>query len=240
MTLPMIGGLLISSMVVGQLITRFGKWKGFMIAGSVMLIAGAALLSTIHYDTNFWLLSLYMVLLGAGVGMTMQNLVLVVQNTAKPTEIGVASSGINFFRSLGGTIGVAVMGAVVASSVATGFTDRKDDIAAAIGKLGQKGAEVAQQFASGAIPEVALLPDGIRQIIEDVYATSIAQAFLIAVPLAVLSLIAIAFLPNKPLTSQTNAQRLAAEESAMSKEPACAAMAATTASIADVTDHRRK
>ena len=240
MTLPMIGGLLISSMVVGQLITRFGKWKGFMIAGSVMLIAGAALLSTIHYDTNFWLLSLYMVLLGAGVGMTMQNLVLVVQNTAKPTEIGVASSGINFFRSLGGTIGVAVMGAVVASSVATGFTDRKDDIAAAIGKLGQKGAEVAQQFASGAIPEVALLPDGIRQIIEDVYATSIAQAFLIAVPLAVLSLIAIAFLPNKPLTSQTNAQRLAAEESAMSMEPAGAAMAATTGSIGVVTDDRRK
>ena len=84
MTIPMIAGLLLSSIGVGALITRFGQWKPYLIVGSVLLIAGSYLLSTIHYDTNFALVSLYMFLLGAGVGMTMQNLVLVVQNTSKP------------------------------------------------------------------------------------------------------------------------------------------------------------
>ncbi len=92
----------------------------------MFLIAGAYLLSTIHYDTNFALVSLYMFLLGAGVGMTMQNLVLIVQNTSKPTEIGVASSGVTFFRSLGGTIGVSVMGAALASKVTELVGDAKD------------------------------------------------------------------------------------------------------------------
>ena len=89
MTLPMMAGLLLSSMIVGQLVTRFGKWKGYLILGSVLLIAGSTLLSTLHYDTNFALVSLYMFFTGAGVGMTMQNLVLIVQNVAKPSEMGV-------------------------------------------------------------------------------------------------------------------------------------------------------
>src|SRR5690606_25237787 len=100
MTIPMIAGLLVSSVVVGALITRYGRWKGYVIAGAALLTAGSYLLSTIHYDTDFTLVSLYMVLLGAGVGMTMQNLVLVVQNTTVPAKIGVASSGVTFFRSL--------------------------------------------------------------------------------------------------------------------------------------------
>ena len=234
MTLPMIGGLLISSMLIGQLITRYGKWKSWMVLGSIMLVAGSALLSTIHYDTNFVLVSIYMFLLGAGVGMTMQNLVLVVQNTAKPQEMGVASSGVAFFRSLGGTIGVSIMGAGVASSVVAQLGDRKDELMTAIAKLGSAGKEIAAQFASGTLPEVAKLPDGVRQIIEDVYANSIAQSFLLAVPLAVMSLIAIAFLPNKPLTKKTTSQRLAAEESAVAGDPAAGAMAATTGSIQTV------
>ena len=146
MTIPMIAGLLLSSIGVGALITRFGRWKPFLIVGSVFLIAGAYLLSTIHYDTNFALVSLYMFLLGAGVGMTMQNLVLIVQNTSKPTEIGVASSGVTFFRSLGGTIGVSIMGAALAASVTDLLGDAKDKLTAAIVSLGAQGAEVADQL----------------------------------------------------------------------------------------------
>ncbi|WP_052460364.1 MDR family MFS transporter [Microbacterium gorillae] len=213
MTLPMIGGLLISSIIVGQLITRFGRWKPYMIAGSVMLLAGISLLSTIHYDTNFVLLSVFMFLTGAGVGMTMQNLVLVVQNTAKPSEMGAASSGVTFFRSLGGTVGVSVMGAVVASSLTGLFTDNKQRIAEAIAKLAPADAKsVSEIMASGSLPVVHSLPDGFRQIIEDMYAQAIGHSFLIGIPLAVISLIAIIFLPNRSLTRQTTTERLATDE----------------------------
>lgn len=212
MTIPMIGGLLIASIGVGALITRFGNWKPYLIVGSVLLIAGSYLLSTIHYDTAFVLVSIYMFLLGAGVGMTMQNLVLVVQNTSKPTEIGVASSGVTFFRSLGGTIGVSVMGAALASSVTDLMAGAKDQLTAAIMSLGAEGAAIADQIQSGALPKVSVMPEVVRVIFEDIYAQGISHSFLIAVPFAIVSLIAVLFLPNKPLTRMTTSERIQASE----------------------------
>jgi len=234
MTLPMMAGLLISSMVIGQLVTRFGKWKGYLILGSVLLIAGSVMLSTLHYDTNFVLVSVYMFVMGAGVGMTMQNLVLIVQNVAKPSEMGVASSGVTFFRSLGGTIGVSVMGAVLANSLTSLFTDGKERIGAAIAQLGDKGAEVAAQLSSGTLPEVRLLPEPVRSIIEDFYAQAISHAFLIGIPLAVISLIAILFLPNRPLTTMTTTERGQAD--AAKKKPVDGSVeGAADVAVADAT-----
>ena len=240
MTIPMIAGLLLSSIGVGALITRFGRWKPYLIVGSVLLIAGSYLLSTIHYDTNFALVSLYMFLLGAGVGMTMQNLVLVVQNTSKPTEIGVASSGVTFFRSLGGTIGVSVMGAALASSVTDLVAKAKDALTAAIISLGAKGAEIADQLQSGTLPQVSKMPEVVRVIFEDIYAQGISHSFLIAVPFAVLSLIAIVFLPNKPLTKMTTSERIKASEADFATVSVPEAMEtlapAEAADAADTTD----
>jgi EmrB/QacA subfamily drug resistance transporter len=212
MTIPMIAGLLIASVGIGGLITKYGRWKPYLIVGGVFLIAGSYLLSTIHYDTNFFLVSVYMFVLGAGVGMTMQNLVLVVQNTTKPTEIGVASSGVTFFRSLGGTIGVSVMGAALATRVTELIADRKDDIGQAIMSLGDKAQFWADQLSSGSLPQVSTMPHALRIVIEDVYAQGISHSFLIAVPFAVVSLLAIVFLPNKPLTRMTTSERLQASE----------------------------
>ncbi|HWS49528.1 MAG TPA: MDR family MFS transporter [Microbacterium sp.] len=214
MTLPMMAGLLLSSIIIGQLVTRYGRWKGYLIVGAVLLIAGSSLLSTLHYDTNFVLVSIYMFLTGAGVGMTMQNLVLIVQNTAKPSEMGVASSGVTFFRSLGGTVGVSVMGAVLANTITGLFADGKEQLAKAIAGLGEKGAAVAEELASGTLPEVRLLPEPVRVIVEDFYAQAISHAFLIGVPIAVLSLIAILFLPNVPLTRMTTVERAQADAAA--------------------------
>jgi EmrB/QacA subfamily drug resistance transporter len=212
MTIPMIGGLLVASIGVGALITRFGKWKPFLLVGAVFLIAGSSLLSTIHYDTNFSLVSLYMFLLGAGVGMTMQNLVLVVQNTTEPTQIGVASSGVTFFRSLGGTIGVSVMGAALAARVTDLLAERTDDITAALASLGDQAQTWAAQLQSGTLPQVSTMPEQLRIVFEDIYANGISHSFLIAVPFAVISLIAIVFLPNKPLTTMTTTERIQASE----------------------------
>ncbi|WP_454111507.1 MDR family MFS transporter [Microbacterium aurum] len=212
MTIPMIGGLLLSSIGVGALVTKYGKWKPYLIVGSILLVAGSYLLSTIHYDTDFFLVSVYMFLLGAGVGMTMQNLVLVVQNTTRPDEIGVASSGVTFFRSLGGTIGVSVMGAALSAKVIDLVAERKDDITAALMSLGDKAQYWGEQLQSGSLPKVSAMPEALRVVFEDIYGSGISHSFLIAVPFAVISLIAIVFLPNKSLTTMTTTERMQASE----------------------------
>lgn len=208
LTIPMAAGMLIASTVIGQLVTRTGKWKSYLVIGAVLMIAGTSLLSTLHYDTSLWLVGLYMFLLGAGTGMTMQNLVLVVQNTTSPQEVGVASSGVNFFRTVGGTTGVAVMGSVLAASMTQQLSDRAAEVGAAIAALGEKGKAIAAQLASGSLPTTRDMPESIRIIIEDASAQAISHAFLIGVPLAVLSLIAIVFLPNIPLLRQNNVERV--------------------------------
>ena len=228
MTIPMIGGLLLSSIGVGALVTKYGTWKPYLVVGSVLLIAGAALLSTIHYDTDFFLVSVYMFLLGAGVGMTMQNLVLVVQNTTRPEEIGVASSGVTFFRSLGGTIGVSVMGAALAARVVDLVAERKDDITAAIMSLGDKAQYWSDQLQSDALPKVAEMPEALRVVFEDIYANGISHSFLIAVPFAVVSLLAIVFLPNKSLTTMTTTERIQASEADLATVSVPEAMATLT------------
>jgi EmrB/QacA subfamily drug resistance transporter len=212
LTLPMIFGLLLSSMIVGNLISRTGRWKAFMVTGSILLTAGLYLMSTIAYDTNYVVVSLYMLVLGAGVGMVMQNLVLIVQNTVRPEQLGAASSNVAFFRSLGGTIGVSVMGSVLGTTVANMMADRKDDLLAAAAKYGAKGIEALKSLQSGQLPEVNHLPSGIRTIIESVYGQSVADIFLIAVPLAVVTIIAIAFLPNVKLGTKTAIERMKEKE----------------------------
>ncbi|WP_167052300.1 MDR family MFS transporter [Salinibacterium sp. ZJ77] len=229
MTIPMIAGLLVASVGVGALITRYGKWKGFVVLGSVLLVAGSVTLSTLEYDTPFALVALYQVLLGAGVGMTMQNLVLVVQNNIAPTMIGVASSGVTFFRSLGGTVGVSVMGAALASRVVEIVADRQDDIASALASLGADAPHWAEQLQSGTLPAVASMPEQLRLVFEDIYANGISHAFLFAVPFAVLSLVAIVFLPNKPLTTMTTSERIHASEADLATVSVPAGMNSLTA-----------
>ncbi|AZH81500.1 DHA2 family efflux MFS transporter permease subunit [Plantibacter sp. PA-3-X8] len=209
LTLPMIGGLLIASIVVGQFISRFGHWKPYLIVGSILLTVGLFLMSTIHYDSNYLLVSVYMFVLGAGVGMVMQNLVLVVQNDVLPQQLGTASAGVAFFRSLGGTIGVSVMGSVLATKVTDMLSDRQDDLQAAIVALGAPGAKIAETLSSGTIPKVSTLPESVRTIIESVYGDAVADIFLVAAPLAILTIIAVIFLPNKKLGSKNAVQRMA-------------------------------
>ncbi|WP_431246275.1 DHA2 family efflux MFS transporter permease subunit [Leifsonia xyli] len=213
LTLPMIFGLLLSSMVVGNLISRFGRWKGYMIVGSVLLTVGLYLMSTIAYDTNYVVVSVYMLILGAGVGMVMQNLVLIVQNTVQPEQLGAASSNVAFFRSLGGTIGVSVMGSVLGSTVVNLMSDRKDDLLAAAAKSGTAGIAALKSLQSGRLPEVDTLPTGIRTIVESVYGQAVAGIFLIAVPLAIVTIIAILFLPNITLGTKTAIERMKEKES---------------------------
>ncbi|ASN40827.1 MFS transporter [Arthrobacter sp. 7749] len=211
MTIPMMAGLLIVSTIAGAMISKHGKWKAIMVIGSVLQLAGLYLLGTIHYDTNFVLVSIFMFILGAGLGMVMQNLVLIVQNAVTPAEIGVASSGIAFFRSLGGTIGVSVLGALMATKVADLMAAKSAELGAAIAGLGEKGKDLAASLASGNIPAVHSLPDSVRTIIEASYGDAVAYVFIVAAPLSILTILAIVFLPNLELSSQTRHERATAD-----------------------------
>nr|WP_229276041.1 MDR family MFS transporter [Agromyces kandeliae] len=207
MTIPLIVGQMGASILIGALISRFGKWKGFMVVGAALIVAGSSLMTTLRYDTDYAWVSVAMVVLGAGLGMVMQNLTLVVQNDTPVSQLGAASSNVNFFRSIAGTIGVTIMGSLLATQVrehvSTGFADFVPST--------PEEAEALQGLAGGAVPNVHELPDSIRVVIESAYGHGIADVFWIAVPLAVLSLLAIAFLPNRSLSTKTAAESLADE-----------------------------
>lgn len=114
---PTESGLLtiLSSMFIGRLVSRTGRYKRYLMLGGVLLTAGLGLMGTLDETTRLVELGVFMLALGAGVGMLMQNLVLVVQNTVRFEDIGAGSSLIAFFRSLGGAIGVSVLGALLAT-----------------------------------------------------------------------------------------------------------------------------
>ncbi len=231
LTIPMMAGLLIASTVIGALVSRRGTWKGFMITGGVLLVVGSLLLSRLQYDTDFWYVGVSMFVLGAGVGMLMQNLVLVVQNTTEVKNLGVATSAVTFFRSLGGTMGVAVMGSILGTVVA-------DHITSGIAGLPpEQQLQAAQTLGGGTIPQVSALPDFLRVIVESAYGYGIGSVFLAAVPLAIVTLVAVIFLPNAQLGTQNAIQRAKAEHAATAEAGVVGAGAASADPIEDELTH---
>ncbi|MEW1824198.1 MFS transporter [Streptomyces sp. NPDC088196] len=186
LTIPMMAGILIASTVAGRLISRTGKIKPFIITGAVLLTVGFAVLGTIDSRTPMLLLGVAMLCVGMGVGMTLQNLVLVVQNTVPLKDIGAASSTVSFFRSLGGTIGVSVLGAVLARHV-------QDQIAHGLASAGLR--------TSGATTDIAAQPAAVQEIIRVAYGDATAQIFLLSAAAAVLAVVAAILLKPVSLRS---------------------------------------
>ncbi|MBG0561858.1 MDR family MFS transporter [Actinoplanes aureus] len=199
MGLPMVFGLLVSSTVAGALITKYGKWKAYLVAGSVVMTAGMLLLSTIGAGTSVLVLSVYMAVLGIGVGLLMQNLVLAAQNDVPAAELGATTSALTFFRSMGGSIGVSALGAVLASRVTTLFGER----------FGAAASEGTAQ-----VPDLETLPPEVLGVVKDIYGTATADLFLIGAPIAFLAVIAVLFIKEKPLSTLSGDERRAQEEAA--------------------------
>ena len=200
MSLPMIFGLLVSSTVAGALITKYGKWKIYLVAGSIVMTAGMLLLSRISADTTVLTISIYMAVLGVGVGLLMQNLVLAAQNDVPAADLGAATSALTFFRSMGGTIGVSALGAVLANRVTTLFAERIPQAAPAGG--------------AAEVPDIASLPPEIQAIVADVYGQATAELFLIGVPIAALVVLVVVFIKEKPLHTMSGDERAAQERAA--------------------------
>ncbi|MFB7463844.1 MDR family MFS transporter [Streptomyces sp. NPDC056224] len=225
LTIPMIGGLFVSSTVSGLVITKTGRWKAWLVSGGVLLTAGLGLLGTLRYDTPYWHIALYMALTGLGLGMMMQNLVLATQNQVAPEDLGAASSVVTFFRSLGGAMGVSALGAVMAHQV-TGYV--KDGLAA----LGPKAAALGHGgTGGGAIPDLDKLPAPFRTVVESAYGHGVGDVFLYAAPTALLALLLCLFIKEVALKSKPAAHAPAAT-SAGASAPATAGAAAGAAAEA--------
>lgn len=187
--LPLIFGSMVGSTVSGQLITRTGFWKRYMVAGTVMLIAGLGLMGPTDHTTPIWHLSLYMVLMGLGQGSLMQNLVLVVQNTVDVRDIGAASGVVSFFRTLGGTIGIAVLGAILTSRVG-------DHIASG---MRAEGLPAPKDSTGGGTLDLDGLPEPMLSIVRHAYGDSTGYIFVVAACITVVTLIAIWRMPETEL-----------------------------------------
>ncbi|HWU06908.1 MAG TPA: MFS transporter [Streptomyces sp.] len=196
MTIPMIAGLFLSSTVSGQIITKTGRWKAWLVSGGFLLTAGLGLLGTIRYDTEYWHIAVYMLVMGLGIGMMMQNLVLATQNQVAPADLGAASSVVTFFRSLGGAIGVSALGAVLGNRVAEYVKDGLADLGPEGAALGHGGT------GGGGIPDLDALPAPFRTVMEVAYGHGVADVFLFAAPAALVAFILTLFIKEVALKTR--------------------------------------
>ncbi|PZT75466.1 MFS transporter [Streptomyces sp. AC1-42W] len=196
MTIPMIGGLFISSTVSGQIITKTGRWKAWLVSGGFLVTAGLGLLGTIRYDTTYWHIAVYMFVMGLGIGMMMQNLVLATQNQVDPSDLGSASSVVTFFRSLGGAIGVSALGAVLANRVTRYVKEGLADLGPEGAALGHGGT------AGGGIPDLDKLPAPFRTVMEAAYGHGVGDVFLYAAPSALVAFLITLFIKEVALRTK--------------------------------------
>lgn len=187
LTIPMVAGMLLGSVGSGRLITRFGRWKPFLIAGSTLLAVGFLLLSTIDHATDIRVVGAMITVLGLGTGLLMQNLVLAVQNTVGVAEIGAASSMVAFFRTFGGAIGVSILGSVLATRVGALMSEALGGAAADGGSTGT------------ADLDLATLPPAVRELVRAAYGDATGRVFLVAACVSVITILAVSLIPNRPL-----------------------------------------
>ena len=174
--LPLILGIVFTSIVSGRVISRTGRYKAFPVVGMLVMSLGLYLLSTMGPTTTEVSAGVYMVVLGLGLGMVMQVLVLAVQNAVERRDLGTATGAATFLRSMGGSFGVALFGAVLSNRLATNLADMLPG--------GHLPAGVSESTLRGSPKVILSLPPGVRGIVIDAFARSIDTVFLAAVPIA--------------------------------------------------------
>jgi EmrB/QacA subfamily drug resistance transporter len=187
-TIPLMAGLLVTAVVSGRTISRIGRYRPFPIVGTAVLVVGMYLLSLLGVDTPPWVASVYMVVVGVGLGLVMQVLVLVVQNDARPQEIGVATSSATFFRSMGGAFGVALFGTIFASRLSDQLASLPRRVTAHLGSGVQLNPVQIDQ-----------LPARIHDEVLHAFAHSLSGVFLFGMVLALVPFVLSWFLKEVPL-----------------------------------------
>lgn len=192
LTIPLMAALLLSSTGAGQIISRTGRWKGFLVGGGVFLVVGLGWLGIVDHQTPLWQIGAAMALMGLGLGAMMQNLVLAVQNTVDVRDVGAASATIAFFRTLGGAIGVSVLGAILSTRVS-------DGVLSGLQKLGgAKAVAAAQAHGSGTL-NLKEMPAPVAHIVRAAYGDATGHIFVISAAVALVALVAVLFIREVPL-----------------------------------------
>jgi EmrB/QacA subfamily drug resistance transporter len=187
--LPMMMGIVGGSVVSGQLITRTGRYRIYPIVGSAVSVVGMWLLSLLEADTSPLAYSFYQAVLGVGIGLVMSVLVLAVQNSVRPSDLGTATSANNYFRQIGGSVGAAIFGTL--------FAGRLSD---ALGVRLPAGAELPDP--ESITPQIVhAMEPALRDAYIQAYVDAMPRIFLYLVPVLVLGLILAFFLKEKPLVS---------------------------------------
>jgi EmrB/QacA subfamily drug resistance transporter len=201
--LPLMAGLLLVSIGSGQIISRTGRYRFWPIAGSALMTLGLFLLSLMGVGTSSLQDSLYMLVLGMGIGGVMQVLVIIVQNAVPHSELGVATSGATFFRSIGGSFGTAIFGAIFSNVLVSNLASHL------------RGVSLPAGFSSASVTPALLarLPAAVQHGFIAGYAQSIQTVFIVAVPIAALAFLAAWLIP------QIELKKWAGGESAPAAEP---------------------
>ncbi|WP_040908738.1 MDR family MFS transporter [Streptomyces griseoflavus] len=195
--LPMVAGMLLSSTGSGQIVSRTGRWKVFPIAGTAVTTLGLLLLHQLDAHSSTAGMSAYFFVFGLGLGLVMQVLVLIVQNAVPYEDLGVATSGATFFRSIGASFGVAIFGTIFASRLGSELT------------AAFRGARLPPGVSADSLEAdprgIGALPPALRPTAIDAYATAITDVFLYAVPVALLGFALAWFLKEDRLRASVTA-----------------------------------
>lgn len=186
--LPLMVGVLTSSITSGRLITRTGRYKAFPVVGTAVMTLAMFLLSTMGPSTSYLLASVYMLALGVGMGLVMQVLVVAVQNAVNAEDLGVATSSASFFRSLGGSFGTALFGSILTSRLAYH-----------LGNLVPSGEGTALVDLTGSPEMISQLPPQIRASVIEAFSASITTVFATAIPFVLIAFVLVLLLPELPL-----------------------------------------
>jgi hypothetical protein len=189
--LPMMAGIIVASVGGGRLITKTGRYKIYPVIGAALAAVALFLLSTMGVGTTLVPASIYMLILGTGLGLMFQVLVLAVQNSVELKDLGVATSANTFFRSLGGSFGTALFGAI--------FTSR---LAARLAEL-LPGGQVGGDLTSS--PQVILqLPPDVRAPVIQAFADATSTVFVVGVPFAIVAFLLMLVMPELPLREKSH------------------------------------
>ncbi|MBQ0924530.1 MDR family MFS transporter [Saccharopolyspora endophytica] len=191
--LPMMAGLMLTSITSGALITKTGRYKVFPILGTLITAGGMLAMTTLSADTPVWLLCVFLFVFGAGLGLIMQVVVLVVQNSVDPALIGTATSTNNYFREVGGALGVAVFGTIFSTRLAENLTE----IFAGAGASAQQAEQSAVSLSPNMLQQ---LPEPVRDAIVAAYADALAPVFWYLVPFMVIAFLLSLLLKQIPLS----------------------------------------
>ncbi|MEH1098157.1 MDR family MFS transporter [Micromonospora sp. CPCC 205561] len=199
--LPMMAGIIITSVLTGRAMSRIGRYKWFPVAGAAVLLAGMLLFTRLEVATSLWVAFGFMVVIGVGLGLCMQSLILAVQNSVSMRDLGAGTSSATFFRSLGGSFGVAILGAVLSSRLTSELATRLP------GAIAQLPPEQRAAVAAGGAADVSVndpatimaLPVPVRAAVQAAFVESLHLVFLTTGLIAIVAVLVTLALPNEKL-----------------------------------------